>query len=473
MKPSHLSILVPFVFAGIAVATLVVWARTDTRLEMELRVPGLDKIPVETAKVDEIPDAPALPTVAGPGLPSTISTQWPAFRGPDRDAICKDGTSLARSWPAAGPPHLWTVELGQGYAAAAVAHGCVYVLDYDEVGKADTLRCLSLDDGREIWHAGYPADVAVNHGMSRTVPAISGDYVVTYGPLCQVACWDAKDRKRLWFIDLRKRFHAEVPGWYAGQCPLIDGDRVILAPGGDALLAFVDLKTGAVLKTSANPRGWQQTHVSVMPMEVAGRRMFVYVGTGGVAGVDAETCKLLWDTTECRMQMATSPSALVLSGGRILCSSGYNPQEGAVLLQVVADGNRFRAKTLQRFRPREFNSEQQTPIWYEGYMYGVRKRGKGPLVCMELKDDKLQEVWNSGRTTFGHGPYLIAQDMIFLMDDEGVLTLAQATPQGYRQLAQHRVFEDGRDAWGPMALVEGRLIVRDMTRMTCLDVSQP
>jgi outer membrane protein assembly factor BamB len=32
------------------------------------------------------------------------------------------------------------------------------------------------------------------------------------------------------------------------------------------------------------------------------------------------------------------------------------------------------------------------------------------------------------------------------------------------------VFEDGFDAWGPMALVGGRLVLRDMTRMTCLDL---
>ncbi len=56
-----------------------------------------------------------------------------------------------------------------------------------------------------------------------------------------------------------------------------------------------------------------------------------------------------------------------------------------------------------------------------------------------------------------------------MLNDTGTLTLVQASPQGYKQLAQARVLT-GHDAWGPLALVDGRLIARDLTRMVCLDV---
>ena len=66
---------------------------------------------------------------------------------------------------------------------------------------------------------------------------------------------------------------------------------------------------------------------------------------------------------------------------------------------------------------------------------------------------------------------MIADGLIFVLGDEGQLTLAEATPEGYRQLAQGQVLE-GHDCWGPMALAAGRLMVRDLTRMVCLDVTQ-
>ncbi len=79
--------------------------------------------------------------------------------------------------------------------------------------------------------------------------------------------------------------------------------------------------------------------------------------------------------------------------------------------------------------------------------------------------------WNSGAERFGHGPYLIADGLIFVMDDHGWLTMAEATSAGYQQLGRHEIFANGLDAWGPMALAGGRLIVRDMTRMACLDLT--
>jgi outer membrane protein assembly factor BamB len=66
---------------------------------------------------------------------------------------------------------------------------------------------------------------------------------------------------------------------------------------------------------------------------------------------------------------------------------------------------------------------------------------------------------------------LIADGLIYVLDDNGKLTLAEAAPGGYRQLDQAQVL-DGHDAWGPMALVGGRLILRDLVRMVCVDVAK-
>ena len=52
-----------------------------------------------------------------------------------------------------------------------------------------------------------------------------------------------------------------------------------------------------------------------------------------------------------------------------------------------------------------------------------------------------------------------------------MVTVAEAKPDGWKLLAEAKVL-NGHDAWGPMAMAEGRLIVRDLTEMVCLDVGQ-
>ena len=396
--------------------------------------------------------------------------------GADHDAINKDRLRLSRHWPSGGPKRLWAIDLGEGYAAAAISAGRVFVLDHvrnvtaNGVDRsADVLRCLSLDDGREIWHNSYPVIVPPHHGMSRTIPAVAGDYVVTLGPQCQVACWDATSGKARWLIDLVLDCGATVPPWYAGQCPLIDAatDRLIVAPGGRALLMAIDYRSGKVVWESPNPHGWTMTHSSIVPMDFAGRRMYVYCGKGGVAGVDAADGRILWETTEWQIGTATCPSPVVIGDGRIFLSGGYNA--GAMMLQLEDRGGRLIANTLFRLAARQFSSEQQTPILWDGRLYGVRQKDQ-KLVCLDLQGN---ELWNSGRDKFGSGPYLIADGLIYVLDDDGVLTVAEAAPGGYKRLDRAGVIPDAVTSWGPMALAAGRLIVRDLTRMVCLEVSEP
>jgi outer membrane protein assembly factor BamB len=139
------------------------------------------------------------------------------------------------------------------------------------------------------------------------------------------------------------------------------------------------------------------------------------------------------------------------------------------MLQLKEQGEGFAAEPLFRLPPKVFDSPLHTPILHEGSLYAVRSDGQ--LACADLRGKVL---WDSGSGhLFGLGPYLVANGLLFVMSDKGVLTLAEATPVGYKPLAQAQVFEDGHDAWGPMAIAGGRLIVRDFTRMACLDVKQP
>jgi outer membrane protein assembly factor BamB len=391
---------------------------------------------------------------------------WPQFRGPNRDGISPETAPLLRAWQAGEPRELWSVELGEGYAGAAVLDGRVYVMDYDRTKKQDALRCLALENGHELWRYAYPVPVKRNHGMSRAVPAVTDKLAVAMGPKCHVVCVDAASGELRWGLDLVRQYGTTIPPWYAGQCPLIDNGAVILAPGGkDALLLAVEADTGKVRWQTPNPHTWKMTHSSVMPMEFDGERMYLYCANSGVVGVSAKDGRVLWKTTEWKISIANVPSPLVLEGGRIFLSGGYNA--GSLMLQLKRDGERFVAQTAFRLGPEVFGATQQSPVLYENHIYGVRPDGR--FVCLTLEGNT---VWASDASQqFGLGPFLLADGLFFAMNDNGLLRLLEATPEKCKLLGQAQVLK-GRESWGPLALAGGRLLARDLTRMVCLEVGR-
>jgi outer membrane protein assembly factor BamB len=451
---------IPALAAFVAAGMLVfVWQAGGTAVPLRVPVaggagPGAESAisPLEEAKL-----------TTSDGVAAEIPGAWPGFRGVGRDGISQDETSLAESWDAGGPRELWAVDVGEGYAGAAVLGGRVYLMDYDREAQTDALRCLSLADGAEIWRFSYPLAVKRNHGMSRTVPAVTEKHVVSLGPKGHVACLDAATGEFKWGIDLVREYGTKVPPWYAGQCPLIEDGRVILAPAGESLMIAVDCESGEVLWKTPNPRGWKMTHVSIVPLEFGGMRQYVYCGHRGIAGIAADDGRLLWETSEWKISIATVATPVPLPDGRLFLSGGY--KAGSMMLQLRDDGGQQSAEPIYRLEAETFGATQQTPIHLDGFIYGVRPNGE--LVCLD-PDGAVR--WTSGSEhRFGLGPFLVADGKIFVMDDHGELTMAVAAPDEFRALGTAGVL-DGHDSWGPMAIAAGRLIARDLTRMVCLDL---
>ena len=392
------------------------------------------------------------------------SGAWPRFRGENLDAINTENVPLARAWQGGRPTRLWSVELGEGYGGAAVHNGRVYVLDYDQDRKADVLRCLSLADGREIWQHAYNIEINRNHGITRTVPAVTDRWVVSLGPKCHVICLDAATGAYKWGIDLARQYKTTVPPWYAGQCPLIDNGKAIIAPAGEALMIAVDCQTGDVVWTTPNPRGWEMTHSSIVPMTFLGKKTYVYCGSGGVVGVSAEDGSILWDTTAWKVSMANVPTPIVVGEDRLFLCGGYGA--GAMMMKLANDGGKITVSEVFRLPPERFGAEQQTPVLYNQHIYGVIPNGQ--LVCIDLGGTVR---WTSGpKHKYGLGPYIVADGLLIVFNDQGVMSLVEATPQAFQPLASAKVFDEGHEAWGPPALVAGRLLARDMTHLVCVDL---
>lgn len=479
----HNYLLIKGLSAGIFAVALLWWLLKPAPYDLPVRIPGMDNRPPMEVRSDsviigEFYDSLGLPDEIIPG-------EWPRFRGPDFDNISKDTTPLAEVWDTSGPPVLWRTTLGEGYSGPVISGGRVYILDYNERRKADVLRCFSLSSGKELWRRWYYVDLKRNHGYSRTIPSVTDKYVVTIGPKSHVMCVDPVKGDLLWSIDLEKEYGIPgrekgriTPDFFTGQCPLIDNDIAVIAPGVKALMIGVSCATGEVVWNTPNPDSLRMSHGSIMPMTIHGKKMYVYNAVGGVIGVSAEgddIGKLLWTAGEWS-PATTAASPVYLGNNEMAVFGSYGA--GGARVAVSFDGSKYTATVNELHKATEgIASDQQTPVILGDHIWTVMPENAGPLkkqlVCYH-KSDLLKPVWSSGKENRygrGLGPYIVSGNKLYLLDDDGKLYLFRMEGTSVTLISSSKILE-GIEAWGPMAIAGKYLIMRDARNLLCLNIGK-
>ena len=473
MKPDRLIKYTTWSLILLGIFSLAWWLGKDPTRGFTESVPGLDNRGKGFGADEEVLIGELFDQYAADY--AELNESWPRFRGELFDNIVRSSIPLKDKFGPTGPEVLWSVELGEGHSGAAIWKGLIYVLDYDEDERADYLRCFSLITGKELWRRGYHVAIKRNHGMSRTVPAVTEDYILTIGPRCHVMALSRQNGDFLWGIDIEKEYESEVPLWYTGQCPLIDGNIAVLATGGKALMIGVDMATGEKIWETPNPNGWKMSHSSVIPFTFGGRKMYVYSAIGALVGIAADgddAGSILWEVPQWNKSVV-APSPVCLPDGKIFITAGYGA--GAMMIQLKANNGTFSADILSDYAPRDgLASEQQTPILWNGHLFGIMPKDGGTLrnqlVCVHPSDTR-KVVWSSGPDKrFGLGPYILADNKMYLWNDDGTLFILQPSLSGYIELDQARVIADGHDAWAPIAVADGYMVVRDSKTMVCINM---
>lgn len=405
---------------------------------------------------------------------STLTEKWPNFRGSNHDNILTTSYPVNDNWKLKEPRIAWSVATGEGHAAPAIYDGLVYFIDYDEELRADVLKCFVLETGQELWRRWYHVQIKRNHGMSRTIPAVNESVVLTMGPRCHVMCVDRLTGDLRWGIDLEKQYNTETPLWYTGQCPIIVDNVAVIAVGGSSLFIGVDILSGEVLWETPNPGALKMSHSSLTPMTIHGKKTLVYSAIGGVCAISAEKedmGTLLWENKDWAPSVI-APAPVYLGNQQVYITGGYGA--GGAILNIGQSNGKFSATLAQKFAPQEgLASEQQTAIVHKGYIYGITPKDAGAnrnqFMCYAV-GDLTKPVWQSERTNrYGLGPFMLINDKFLILNDEGTLSMIEASTTGFTLLNQHRFFE-GHDAWGPFAFANGYLLLRDSQNIYCLDL---
>ncbi|MHC4118459.1 MAG: outer membrane protein assembly factor BamB family protein [Planctomycetota bacterium] len=411
-------------------------------------------------------------------IATAAHADWPQYLGPDRNAVAP-GAGLARSWPKGGPRRLWSLPLGRGYGGASVHGGKVFVLDRI-ADQSDVLRCVDLDSGTEKWNYTYSAPGRHPHPGSRAVPTVDKDHVWAVGPFGHFHCISRKTHVPVWRHQLLEEFAAEEPRWGVSQSPLIYQDMVIVAPQGKKGGAAAFDKITGELRWASRPLTGVPCYTSPMRVRIDGVDQIIAMSAsdrddeslrGEMVALDPANGDVLWTYRDFNTYVNIAPPAVVGDGRLFLtnASTGGHWDPISVMLEVRRQGEGFVVEEL--YRTGAAAGKMQPPVMHEGYLYFNAVRNPKGMCCLSL-DGKL--MWDEA-PDFYLGAFILVDGLILIQHGRsGDLCLVEASPDRYRELARAHLFPDiTGEPWAPLALSNGKLLIRDGKQMLCVDLRNP
>lgn len=392
---------------------------------------------------------------------STCAADWPNIHGPGRDNHSAE-TGLNWEWKGNGPPVAWSLDVGAGFAGAAVADGRVFL--FHRVGAEEVLAALDPASGKEKWkyaaRTRYVDDFGFDDGP-RCVPVVSGGRVFALGADGDLHAVEAATGKKLWHRNLLADYKAPKGYFGVGASPIVLADRLLVNVGakGAGIAAF-DPATGKELwKATDDPPSYAAPGV----IDLGGKPHAAFLTRSGLVVVEPTTGEVKFTKPwRSRLDASVNAAAPVVSKDELLLTSSYGT--GAVLLKSKAgEWDEVWANDTS------LSCHYNTPVLVGDYLYGAHGRQEGggaQLRCVEWKTGEVK--WSVER--FGVASLLAVDGGLLAVREGGELVRFDADPKSFQERARAKVLE-GTVRAAP-ALSDGRLYLRDEKRLVCVKLKK-
>ncbi|MCL4795098.1 MAG: PQQ-binding-like beta-propeller repeat protein [Bryobacteraceae bacterium] len=382
---------------------------------------------------------------------------WPQWRGPRRDGVSAEAGLLTK-WPADGPKRLWQANgLGTGYGSLSMAGERVYV--QGGVNGRSVVHALGRADGRKLWTANLGPQGSNDRGSGpRGTPTVDADRLYVLTENGDLACLNAADGKAVWSKNILKEFGGSNPYWLLSESPLVDGERLIVTPGGrGAGMVALEKSSGKVIWKSADlndPAGY----ASAIVAEVGGVRCYMNLTARAGVGVRAADGQLLWRYERPANRTANCATP-VFRANRVFYTSAYGT--GCGLLELKAGGGGVESREV--YFNRDMMNHHGGVVLVGDHLYGF---SNAILTCMEFATGNV--VWRD--RSVGKGCLTVANGQLYLLGENGTVGLADASPLGYQEHGRFRLEDQGFPAWAYPVVCGGRLYLRNQGRLECYEV---
>jgi outer membrane protein assembly factor BamB len=392
---------------------------------------------------------------AGLAWPSAQPAEWHQWRGPHRDGISAE-TGLLQRWPSHGPPQVWRAAgAGEGYSSFSASAGRLYTLGAR--GGTEYLSAFDLETGRKLWEQPNGQRFRNDRGDGpRSTPTVDGNRLFVFGGSGDLTSFDAATGDRIWHVNVVRDHGGVVPYWGYSESPLIVSDRVLVNVGGrGASIVAFDKTNGTVLwRSESDEAGYS----SPMLLRTGSLSQVVYFTGRRALAVDARDGRLLWSYPRVSNRTANIATPIV-RGTQVFLSSDYGT--GGALLQVKAAGNLANADEV--YFTRDMRNHHASSVLVDEHLYGF---SGSILTAMRFASGEV--AWRD--RSVGKGSVIVADGRLYLYSENGVVGLAEATPDGYREHGRFRIQQGNLPTWSHPIITGGRLILRDQDTVYAFDV---
>ena len=400
---------------------------------------------------------------------------WKQFRGPNRDGRAAP-QALLKSWPESGPKLAWSFEnAGIGYSSVSVENELLFTMGKRE--QESQLICLNSKNGKEIWSASLGRGTKSDDYLTgwgdgpRSTPTIDGEFVYALSDVGDLGCFQKVSGKKVWAVNLVSDLGGSIPKWGYSESVLIDGDRLIVTPGGKSLLVGLDRKTGAKIWSSKFGAGAQ--YVSVVKHEFGGVPVYLTACDSGLVGIHCESGDMLFQNGATGNGVAVIPSPIV-SGDIVYHSSAYKAGNAAVRITVA--GGKLEAKQIYHETKENMENHHGGYVLENNAILGFSKSLRGVWMAQDLPTGKV--LWSKRIGNGTSGSIAIADGLIYCYDDrDGICYLAKASRTGWETLGQvalpAQTASDRKQGaiWAHPVIADQKLIIRDQERIYAFDIA--
>jgi len=403
--------------------------------------------------------------------PAAANADWPQWRGPNRDGLSKD-TGLLKQWPAGGPKLLWQMnDIGDGYSTPSVVGARIYLMSNRGLDN-EFVQALSTQDGKPVWttrvgNVGNP-NQNPSYPKARSTPTIDGNFIYALGSDGDLACLETRSGKIRWQKNIRNEFGGQPGEWAYAESPLVDGDVVVVTPGGaQATMVALNKKTGALVWKSAVPGGDPAGYASAIVVQGGGRKQYVQLLSKGMVGVDAKTGQFLWRYKD----VAKGPAQYFTPVGRdgyVYCGA-LGVGGGLVRLKVDQAGVAAEQVYFERGLPNGIGGA----VLVGETLYGTEVAQS--LMAVDFSTGKVK--WQA--KNFGWSSLAYADGLLYVHAVNGEVALVEATPEAFREKGRFTPPAPPKHSQsGPFAemsfaypiIAGGRLYIRDLGSLWAYDV---
>ncbi len=407
-----------------------------------------------------------LPLLLSAGLLAAVGTgaqapassnDWPQWRGPDRSGVSRE-RGLLNDWPAAGPRRVWTASnLGAGYGSAAIAGSRVLV--QGSTRSNSTVSALNRGDGKLVWTQTIGRANTNDRGSGpRGTPSVDGDRVYVLTENGDLACLKAADGAIVWQRNILREFNASNIGWLVSESPLVDGNLVYVTPGGrGAGMVGLDKISGKTVWT-AKELSDEAGYASPIAATVHGVRTIMTLTSGAGVGVRASDGKLMWRYRRVANTTANTTTP-VFHDNKVFYTSAYDT--GGALLSLTPQGDTVKADEV--YFTRDLQNHHGGVVFVDGYLYGFNN---SILTCLEFATGKT--MWR--HRSVGKGSLAAADGKLYIVGEDLVVGLAEASPAGYREHGRFRIDDQGLPSWAHPAISDGRMYIRNQGMLASYDI---